>query len=324
METLYVSKDAKLERQDSTLLIRQEGVPKRRIPVETLRHVVVTGESGLTTSLLALLGRNDVRVTVLDWYGNVAGSFEPMGSPASGAVRLAQARHASEPDTRLVLAKTFVVGTMRNLRANLRYRAYRGAQGLDLIIAEISRLESAAQGANCIESLMGFEGAAKAWYYQAWPVIDPRLDFGPRVRRPPNNPLNCLISWFNGLLYSATRHEIAKTHLDGCIAFLHSSQEARWSLALDLSEAFKPVIADALIFEIVLRGRLDEAWFHIEDNVCRLSDAGRRATLETWVAKIDASDGETAPLRAAIRGDALALERHVLGMAEFKAYAKTV
>lgn len=325
METLYVSKDAKLEREDSTLLIRQEGAPKRRVPIQSLRHLVIAGEAGLTTSLLALLGRNDVRVSVLDWHGNVAGSFEPAGSPASGAVHLAQAAHVGDPGKRLAVAKAIVTGAMKNLRANLRYRAYRGTKGLDPMIAGIGGLEAAAADAGTVEQLMGYEGSAKAWYFQAWSVIDPRLGFGPRMRRPPNNPLNCLISWFNGLLYSTVRHEIAKTHLDGCLAFLHSPQEARHSLALDLSEAFKPVIADTLIFEIVLRDRLDDAWFHVKDNICRLSEAGRRATLESWVSKIDVSEGAQSPsMRAVIRDDALALERHILGLGSFKPYLKAV
>ena len=32
---------------------------------------------------------------------------------------------------------------------------------------------------------MGYEGNARAWYYEAWKLIDPRLNFGARVRRLP-------------------------------------------------------------------------------------------------------------------------------------------
>ena len=70
---------------------------------------------------------------------------------------------------------------------------------------------------------MGAEGNVRASYYEAWTLFDEGLRFGPRRRRPPNNPINCLISWFNGLLYAAVRHEIAKTHLDDCVSFLHAA-----------------------------------------------------------------------------------------------------
>src|SRR5206468_2142913 len=73
---------------------------KRRVPVKTLRQVVILGEAGLTTSVLNLLGRAGVRVTVLDWHGNVTGSYEPAGSPAAGRIRLAQARAVLDPAAR--------------------------------------------------------------------------------------------------------------------------------------------------------------------------------------------------------------------------------
>ena len=138
-----------------------------------------------------------------------------------------------------------------------------------------------------IEALMGLEGNARSWSWAPGEYIDARLNFGARVRRPPNNPINCLLSWFNGLCYAAMRHAIAQTHLDGCLSFLHAPAAARHSLALDLAEPFKPVLTDILIFEFVLRGQMDDAWFQQEDGVCRLSETGRRRTLEMWTTKIE-------------------------------------
>ena len=271
METLFVTRDCVLERDGGTLMVRAKDGARRRFPVHALRHVVVAGEARLTTAMLVLMARADIRLTVLDHYGNVAGAFESVGSPASGTVRLAQARHALDPALRTDLARRIVRGTMRNLRANLSYRAYRGNEALRAPASAIAALEGRLGDVTGIEALMGLEGNARGWYYEAWPRIDPRLDFGPRVRRPPNNPINCLLSWFNGLCYSAMRHAIAQTHLDGCIAFLHSPNAARHSLALDLAEPFKPVLTDTLIFEAVLRGQMTDGWFHREDGVCRLA-----------------------------------------------------
>ena len=147
---------------------------------------------------------------------------------------------------------------------------------------------------------------------------------GPRRRRPPNNPINCLISWFNGLLYTAVRQELAKTHLDDCVSFLHAATESRHSLALDLSEPFKPVIVDTLIFELVLRERLDREWFHEGAGVCRLAEAGRKATLEAWVGKLEGTAGEQPSFKSLIRDEALAIERHILGLSSYRAYRRKV
>ena len=173
------------------------------------------------------------------------------------------------------------------------------------------------------ESLMGFEGQIRAFYYDAWPIVDQRLSFGRRRRRPPNNPVNCMISWFNGLAYSLVRNEIAKTHLDDSVSFLHSAQEARSSLSLDLSEVFKPAICDTLIFEIVLRDEIEDRWFHQEDSVCRLSEAGRQATLERWVRKVE-DRGTSGSFRDLVRAEALSVERHVLGIAPYKPWKRKV
>lgn len=325
METLYLTKDMKIAREDSTLVIVQHGSHiRRRVPIEGLSHVIVAGEAQLTTAVLGLCGRNGVRMTMLDWHGNVTGTFEPRGGPASGRVRVLQAGAVSSPSRRIGFARAFVKGAGRNILSNLKYRIYRGNEAMrhindaiEAIIERVDRVES-------VEALMGLEGQIRAFYYEAWPLIHEGLDFGARRRRPPNNAVNCLISWFNGLAYSLVRNEIAKTHLDDSMAFLHASREARSSLALDISEIFKPALCDTIIFEIVLRDQLDDAWFHQEEEgVCRLSEKGRVATLQMWVQKTeDRSSGPS--FRELIRKEALAVERDLLGIDDYKPWRRKV
>lgn len=323
MDTLFVSKDCKILREDSTLVVTTGASGRRRIPVEGLRHVIVAGEAQLTTAVLGLCGRSGVRVTILDWHGNVTGCFEPRGSSSSGKVRLLQARHLCDPALRLSMARAFVSGAGANILANLRYRLWRGNANLAPIVGKIEIILTGLERAASVESLMGMEGQMRAFYYEAWPLIDPRLDFGKRRRRPPDNPVNCLISWFNGLAYALVRNEVAKTHLDDSIAFLHSAQEARASLALDIAEIFKPSICDTLIFEIVLRDQMDGVWFHQQEGVCRLSEAGRQATLERWVRKIEDRGGDGS-FRDIIRAEALAVERHLLGIQTYRPWRRKV
>ena len=94
-------------------------------------------------------------------------------------------------------------------------------------------------------------------------------------------------------------------------------------MALDISEIFKPAICDTIIFEIVLRGLLDEAWFHQEDGICRLSEKGRVATLEMWVQKVEDRTGGSS-FRELIRQEALAIERDILGIDTYKPWRRKV
>ncbi len=325
METLYLTKDVKISREDATLVVAQHGGhTRRRVPVEGLSHIIVAGEAQLTTAVLALCGRSGVRMTMLDWHGNVTGTFEPRGGPASGKVRVLQASAVIDPSRRLGFARAFVLGAGRNILANLKYRMYRGNQSVRSIHDAIEGIIGKVDTVETIEALMGLEGQMRSFYYEAWPMIHPQLDFGSRRRRPPNNPVNCLISWFNGMAYSLVRNEISKTHLDDSMAFLHSSREARSSLALDVAEIFKPAICDTIIFEIILRGKLDDDWFHQEEEgVCRLSEKGRVATLEIWVQKTeDRSSGVS--FRDLVRQEALAIERDLLGIKEYKPWRRNV
>lgn len=324
METLFISKDAALSREDSTLIVTPKGQRRVRIPIEGLRNVVLAGEAQLTTAVLGLCGRQGVRVTILDWYGNVTGSYEPANRTASGKIRLAQAAACLDTSRRLALAREVVLGAAHNMNANLRYRKYRGNTTLTDVIGRIRTLAESLPGAGTVEELMGFEGNIRSNYYAAWKAVDPRLDFGVRTRRPPNNEINCLISWFNGLAYTLCGNEIAKTNLDQGLSFLHSPREARSSLALDVSEVFKPAICDTLIFEMVLRGTMKDNWFEKHDGVCRLAEAGRTATLEAWSRKIEERGAEDKSYRDIIRAEALGIERHLLGMTPYTAWRRKV
>ncbi len=323
METLFVSKDARLSADGGTLLVRTSD-GRKRVPIKGLHQIVLTGEAGLTTSLIGLLGRNRVRITVLDWYGNVVGSFEPSGNPRSGRVRQLQALVGADDTKRIDMARRFVRAAADNMLANLKYRKYRGLDGLEESIQAIMSTIEALARAETVEALMGHEGLMRAWYYDAWKCIDRRLDFGTRVRRPPNNEINCLLSWFNGLMYALCRNEIAKTHLDDCLSFLHSPREARASLALDLAEVFKPPICDTLILGLVLRGTNWSSWFEVNGNVCRLSATGRRKTLQMWAEKVDMPTGGAHSLRELVLREALAIERHVLGIEEYRPWRRKV
>ena len=96
-----------------------------------------------------------------------------------------------------------------------------------------------------------------ATFYSMFRYILPE-DFimNKRVKRPPDNPINALISFGNTLLYTKTISAIYQTHLNQSISFLHEPTEQRFSLSLDLSEVFKPIIVFKTIFELVNTKRL--------------------------------------------------------------------
>ena len=199
-----------------------------------------------------------------------------------------------------------------------RYRR-NGTTGLEASLECIGSVLDLAEKSSSIEALMGAEGQARAFLHDAFKVIskDARLD--RRIRRPPPDPVNCLMSFFNMLLYSACANELAKTHLDRSISFLHAPGIGRRSLSIDMAETFRPVLSDALLLSTFRRGHPDESWFDRSPGVCLLSEKGRIKATERFWSRIEERSGELT-LRQAIHRQCLSLEREALGIGQFKSF----
>lgn len=322
METLFVTRDAVLKQRENTLSIQIDG-KIRSLPVEQVGHLILLGESRLNTRLLTLCGKHGVRISVFDYYGYCKGSFEPLDRNPAGFVKLRQAELLLNDEKRIAIAKEIVRGAAHNMLANLRYYRYRGVTDLATIISTMERLIEKIGKATETEVLMGIEGNLHEWYYSGWKYIDAAFDFTPRVKRPPNNPTNCLISFLNQLVYTVVRHETSKTHLEETFSFLHSPGRGRASLSLDLSEAFKPVLTDMLIFRMMRRNMIDDGWFSTHDGVCLLTEAGRRNVAEQFSLRLEEEySGRT--FREWIYREALSLERHILEIAEYESFKRRV
>lgn len=320
METLFVAREAKLKRQDNTLFIHANG-RKTAFPIEKVRHVVLLGEAAFNSRLLELCGTHGVRVSVFDYYGYYRGSFEPVEQNPAGRVKLEQAALVLDDARRIAVARELVRGAAHNMRALVAYYAYRGVAGLDAVLREMDKLTGKIAKAADSEALMGIEGNLHQWYFGAWGKVDARLGFTPRVRRPPNNPVNCLISFVNQLVYTVARHEAFKTHLEESFAFLHSPGQSRSSLSLDLAEPFKPVLSHALIFRMVRKGMAEDSWFDQKEGVCLLSETGRRHVAEQFSVRLEEQyQGRT--YREWLYREALNIERHLLGVTEYESFKR--
>ena len=134
-----------------------------------------------------------------------------------------------------------------------------------------------------VEELMGIEGAIHRRYYASWQsVFIPDVDFSKRVRRPPDNMVNTLISFLNGLMYTTCLSEIYVTQLNPTISYLHSPMDRRFSLCLDISEIFKPMIVDRLIFSLINKNMISEEDFNKESNYWYLSEKSKRVIVSEY------------------------------------------
>jgi CRISPR-associated protein Cas1 len=259
---------------------------RRVIPVEDVDALWVFGELDLNARVLVFLAQRKVPVHFFNYYGFYAGSFYPREYLQAGYLLVRQVRHYSNRRLRLAIARELIHAALHNIMRNLRYYGTRGADlqaETESVQAEMLRLEAVKD----VNELMACEGRARAAYYQGFSrILRQDVEFTKRVRRPPDNIVNALISFTNGLVYAAALSQIYRTQLDPTISFLHEPGARRFSLALDLAEVFKPILADRLIFKLLNNRQLSQRDFAQDLNCCYLKESGRKVVLKEWDARL--------------------------------------
>ena len=259
---------------------------RRVIPVEDVDALWAVGELDLNARVLVFLSQHKVPLHFFNYYGFYAGTFYPREYLQAGYLLVRQVRHYSNRRLRLAIAREFIHAALHNIMRNLRYYGTRGADlqtETESVQTEMLRLETVRD----VNELMACEGRARAAYYQAFSrILRQDVEFTKRVRRPPDNIVNALISFTNGLVYAAALSQIYRTQLDPTISFLHEPGARRFSLALDLAEVFKPILADRLIFKLLNNRQLNERDFAQDLNCCYLKESGRKTVLKEWDARL--------------------------------------
>ena len=264
-----------LSRKDQSLCFRK-GDKNIYIPIENTKEIYCFGEVSLNSKLLDFLGKNNIIVHFFNYYEGYSGTFYPKEQYMSGKLLIKQVEAFG--NKRLDIAKSIIKGIGCNIYYVLEHYSKHGYKEVNVIMKYIKEeLEEKVMQAQNIEMLMQVEGDLWQRFYSTFQYILPEsFLFNKRVKRPPDNPMNAMISFGNSLLYAKTTSVIYQTHLDQRISFLHTPTERRFSLTLDISEVFKPIITYKTIFELVNRKRIQvDKHFDKKVNYCLLNEAGR-------------------------------------------------
>ena len=285
--TRYITSMGELTRKDNSLCFRKEG-KNVYIPVENTKEIYCLNEISINTKLLDFLSRNNIVVHFFNYYEGYNGTFYPKNQYNSGRLLIKQIEKYNS--SRLVVAKAIVKVIGENIEEVL-YHYYKhnkkDVKGtIDWIRKEfILKIDNA----NNIKEVMVIEGEVWQKFYSNFKYFLPE-DFimNKRVRRPPDNPINAMISFGNTLLYTKTISAIYRTHLDQRISFLHEPSEGRFSLSLDISEAFKPVIVYKTIFDLVNNKKITVAkHFDKKVNYCLLNEEGRNIFISAFEERLE-------------------------------------
>lgn len=270
--SFYIFSSGELKRKDSTLQIIKQNGEKKNIPIERVYDIYSFGELTINTHLINFLSKTGICIHFFNYYEFYSGSFYPREKLVSGDLLVHQVLHYKENDKRIILAKKFVEGASDNILRNLKYYNAR-ERDLNEEIENIENLKNSLEKYNSVQEIMGIEGNIHKIYYRSWnKIINQDIDFEKRVKRPPDNMINSLISFLNSVLYTKILSEIYKTQLNPTISYLHEPSTKRFSLSLDVAEIFKPLIVDRFIFSLLNKNIISENDFDKESNFLRLKE----------------------------------------------------
>jgi CRISP-associated protein Cas1 len=331
LNTLYVTtEDAWLRKDGANIVVEVGGDERGRAPLHMLDGVVSFGRAGASPALLAACAEAGITVSYLSPEGRFLARVEGART-GNVLLRRAQFRASEDAARATIIVRGIVAGKTANQRAVIR-RALRdhsaameAAARAALEVAErrltdIARRVLAVDG---VASLRGLEGEAALIYFGVFDALlrveDVAFHFGDRSRRPPLNRLNALLSFLYAMLGHDCRSALEAHGLDPQVGFLHVDRPGRASLALDLMEELRPVLADRLALSLINRRQLTSDDFVIEEaGGVRLIEAARKRVLVAWQErKRDELRhpflGETAPLGLVAHLQAQLLARHLRG-----------
>ncbi len=323
-QSLYLFSNSTIKRKDNTLRI-ETGEANIDRPVENVSDLYLFGEHTLNTKLLNFLSQNKIPVHIFNYYGFYSGSFFPREVYLSGHVTVQQAAHYLDPALRMEIAQKFLDAAASNILSNLTYYKNRD-RDVEKQIGSIKALKKKLKITSKPMEIMGIEGNIRDLYYSAFSkIIRQDYDFKKRVYHPPDNFMNAMISFGNSLVYTTVLSEIYRTQLDPTISFLHEPGYRRYSLALDIAEIFKPILADRLLFSMLNKVELSEKDADQSVNHCYLKTTGRKKFLRKFDERMRKTIQhktlkKPVSYQRLIRLDCYKLVKHILGESQYSGF----
>ena len=246
---------------EQNTFIRLEGerliVQKRRDVLHTLHifkldQLVLFGNVSLTPPAIQRLLSEGVDTVFMSRNGHYKGRLQPPLSK-NITLRCEQFEKLKNEEFCLKVAQAIVRGKIANMRAILM-RLARNREGLKLEdhILQIRNLGERVSGVQDLDSLRGLEGKASAAYFEGFSrgFLAEGVSFNKRVRRPPTDPVNALLSLGYTLLFNSVMGAVSLVGFDPYLGALHAVDYGRPSLALDLMEEWRPLVVDTLVLSV--------------------------------------------------------------------------
>jgi CRISPR-associated protein Cas1 len=265
---LYLTEQgAIVHKNGNRLIVRKLGEEIHSVLAFQVEQVMAFGNIQLTAPAVHYLLQQGIDTVFLSQGGRFRGRLQSFEGK-NILLRRAQFRQSEEADFLLKLSQAFAHGKISNCRSLLR----RHQQKLQdsLVEQTLVRLKGSLQRlARCksVDEVRGVEGNAAAMYFDCFRLMlnNPELPFRGRSRRPPRDPPNAALSFCYGMLLGTVTTVLQTVGLDPYLGALHTPDNGKPSLVLDLMEEFRPLLCDSLVVAAINRRQLTADDFRYQE-----------------------------------------------------------
>lgn len=239
---------SRLVRKGRTIQVRKEGDVLQTVFVHRLKQLVIMGHVELTPQVINLLCREQIPTLFLTVNGRYKGILQPEESK-NVFLRQKQFRSLDDQDFVLKTVRAIVIGKLSNMATLLgrikRRNKKMNQKDFESRVSAIRQLIPEVDQAESVDSIRGYEGRGTAVFFEGY-RFGFREDFGfrRRVRRPPTDPINSVLSLLYTVLFNRMIAAVRSAYLDPSVGYLHTLDYGRYSLVLDLIEEYRSIVVD--------------------------------------------------------------------------------
>jgi CRISPR-associated protein Cas1 len=323
LNTLYITRqESYLHKERETIVIENGDERLGQFPALAIGHIICFGQISVSPFLMGYCGDQGIGLTFFTEYGRFLARVQGRQT-GNVLLRRGQYRWAEDPEKSVSIARVMVAAKIANSRSVL-LREVRNHGDNPLLRDAAARLVPSlrrARGAQSVEEAMGIEGDAANTYFSVFDELlrGSGFAFGGRVRRPPTDPVNALLSFIYSLITQECASALQGVGLDPYVGFLHQDRPGRVSLALDLLEEFRAPWADRFALTLLNRGQIQQNDFVTESSgAVRLAEDARKTLLVAYQERKQAEIvhpylKEQIPLGLLPHCQAMLLARHIRG-----------
>ncbi len=254
-----------------------------RLEPRALRAVYCYGGVSISDEALTVLFAHDVEVAFLTAAGTRCRGRLVRSDRSHTTLRLLQHRMLAEPARVREAAARVVLAKVESQEAAARHHRKHGVEGAKDVLARLAAVRLQVEARPEVDVLRGLEGAASAaWFDLLGQVLRPPWRFVQRVRRPPTDPVNALLSLGYTWLLARTVAACEAAGLEVNLGALHEYRPGRPSLACDLMEALRVPAVDRWVVFLCNQGLVCEADFVEVKGGIRLQPERFGSILHEW------------------------------------------